>query len=232
MLIQWLRPLYEPDDPPHGGGDEPPDKPRTTDVLDRYGRDALKLAEKLSEALSDNYTLREQRRELKRKLADVEGKTMPEGATVLTSDDAAAWAAYKALGQVADLQTALTERETLKTEATALRTAETIRTAAEAHGYKAAVLTRLADGLELTIKADGKGEKHAYVVADGKETALDAYAEAEWADFLPSLKQTDKQADRPAPPNINGSNRGAANGKHQITDAEREAITRRYQHTF
>jgi hypothetical protein len=229
MLLSWLRPIYSEDDGQPQGGET--DKPRTSDVLDRYGRDALKLAEKLSEALTDNYTLREKNRQLRADKAALEKTQAPEGATLLTADEAQAWQAYRALGAPDALKTKLDEAQTATQEAATLRKAERVRTAAEAHGFKPGVLARLADGLELIIKAD-KDKKAAYVVTDGAETALDAYAEAEWAEFLPALKQAEpRHANSAAPHDINANARGGSNG-HTLSDDDRRRATELARRTF
>jgi hypothetical protein len=229
VIKSWLlRPLYEEDDPSHGG--EVADKPRTSDVLDRYGRDALKLAEKLSEALTDNYSLREKNRTLRAEKSALEKTQAPEGSTILTGADAAAWQAYKALGAPDALKKSLDEAQTATQEAQTLRREKAVNEAANVAGFKPGVLARLADGLELTIKGE-KDKKAAYVVKDGAETALEDYAIQEWAEFLPALKQADKQADRPAPHDINGSNRGGSNGL-VLTDDDRRRATELARRTF
>ncbi len=228
MFKFWLKPFYTEDDGQPQGGDAE-GKQRPTDVLDRYGRDALKLAEKLSEALTDNYSLREKNRALRAEKATLEKSQAPEGATLLTAEDATLWEAYKTLGAPDALKTTLESAQTATQEAQALKREKAITEAAGVAGYKPSVLTRLADGLEITVKPDSKGDKRAYVVKDGAETALEDFASREWSDFLPSLKGT--QAPLQAP-DINGGSRGGANGKHILTDAERDAITRRYQSTF
>ena len=188
MLKAWLKPLYSDDDGQPQGGDAN-DKPRTTDVLDRYGRDALKLAEKLSEALTDNYTLREKNRKLRVDNETLAAAKPPEGSVVLSGDDARLLDAYKALGEPGTLKQTLDAATQAHADLTTLRKSEVVRSAAEAHGFKPSVLSRLADGLELTMK-EGKDKKlQAFVLKDDKELALDAYAEQEWADFLPSLTQ-------------------------------------------
>ena len=95
--------MYAEDDgQPQGGEGQQP-----SDLLDRYGKDALKLAEKLADAQRDNYRLREKNRTLTAELTDAKGKAPADGARVLSKDEAAAYDAYTALGAPAALKTQL-----------------------------------------------------------------------------------------------------------------------------
>lgn len=61
---------------------------------------------------------------------------------------------------------------------------QTINEAAKACGFKPQVLAKLSGGLDIAIK-----DNKPFVKAkDGTEVELSKYAEAEWGDFLPSLK--------------------------------------------
>lgn len=192
MLIRFLSHLFffEPDKGSAGGGDPPADdpaKPRASDILDRHGNDALKLAERLATREGDNYSLREERRQLKEQLAALQGKLPAEGAVVLAGDDASQWQAYTQLGKLDELQAALAERETTKGELATLKRDLELRDVAQIANYKPAVLKQLAGDAQFVIKeADGK---RSIVVKDGeKETPLSDYAKAKWADFLPALQ--------------------------------------------
>jgi hypothetical protein len=140
--------------------------------------------------LRDNQGYRKKNAELKAKVPD-------EKAVVLSGDDARAWDEYKALGKAGDLKAALGERDRFRDEADGLRRAEVYKQAAEAHGYKAPVLSRLAsqEKLQIEIREEKVGAKTAQVayvkgVDDkGKETAtkLPDYAARAWPEFLDSL---------------------------------------------
>lgn len=225
MLIDFL-PRHEADTDadPQGGSST---KVRASDVLEQFGRDAIRLAEKLADVQGDNYRLRDERRELKRQLAEAAGKAPAEGSRVLSAADAALYDAYAALGAPEALKTALEGAQSATAELTGLKREKAIRAAAEAVGFKASVLTTLAGDLDIQTKAGKDGTPLVYVVKDGVETALTDYAAKEWADFLPAL--TPKAS--PQAPDINAGARGGGAGA-TITDDERKAAARRYGATF
>lgn len=225
MLINFLSHEADTDADPQGGSSA---KTRASDVLEQYGRDALRLAEKLADVQSDNYRLREERRTLKQQLVDTSGKVPGEGAKVLTKDEADAYSAYVALGTPETVKSALEGVQTTTAELTGLKRERAIRAAAEAVGYKASVLTTLAGDLDIQTKAGKDGSPLVYVVKDGNEIALTDYAAKEWADFLPSLAPKAKQE----APDINAGARGNGNTGSTITDDERKAAQRRYGATF
>ncbi len=145
--------------------------------------------------MSETYNLRDKNRELIAKIP-------PDGAVVLQGEDAKHWGSYQSLGKVADLRTALAERDTFRTEAGTLRKAETGRTVAEVMGWKPGVLATLAKDLDLEVRdevdkdgkavlKDGKPVRVAVVKGEGdKATLLKDYAAAHWGDFLSSLATT------------------------------------------
>jgi len=163
-------------------------------LLERNGNDANAA---LLVLYRDNYDLREANRQLK-------SQVPAEGATVLTGDDAAAWAAYTQLGKPADLQAAIAQRDQAQGDLAKLQRSAMIRTAAEAAGYKPTVLESLdaqtggAATYEVReVEQDGKRAKVAYVkVGESEAQPLDQYAQAQWADFLPALV-TQPQATQP-----------------------------------
>jgi hypothetical protein len=151
----------------------------------RYNQDAMLFAQRLYD---ENHTLR-------RRVDELRGRVPAEGATVLTSDDAKLWTEYKALGvpadvkqQIAQGQTAITERDTLSRD-------KTIREAADATGYKPSVLTTLAEKDKLAVSVrESNGTREAVVTIEGQQPIpLTAYAEQHWADFLPALQSTQPQ---------------------------------------
>lgn len=190
LRLLGLQRFFEADRGSAGGDVDPPAtdaKPRASEILERHGSDAIKLAERLATREGDNYQLREERRQLKEQLAALHGKVPAADAVVLAGDDATAWAAYRQLGKLDELQAALSERETTKGELTTLKRDLELRDVASIANYKIAVLRQLAGDAQFVIKdADGK---KSIVVKDGdKETPLADYAKAKWADFLPSLQ--------------------------------------------
>lgn len=172
-----------------GGGGE---RVRASDLLGQYSGDAARMADKLADALNDNYALRNKRRDLEAEVAALRGKQTPEGATVLTGDDAAAFAAYRALGAPADVQAKLVERDTLAGQVAEARKREHLAAVAQAAGFKPNVLARFYGDREYELRdqtIDGKAVKVAFVKDDGGTfRPLAEYAEAEWADELPALR--------------------------------------------
>ncbi len=228
MFLRFL-PFYDGDDgQPQGGGSDD-GKVRASAVLEQYGRDALRLAEKLADVQSDNYRLREERRTLKQELKDAAGKAPADGAVVLSKEDAALWTAYAALGKPEEIKTALETKGTAEQELTVLKREKQIAKAADAAGFKASVLERLAADLTIDVRPVKDGKPLVVVVKDGQETALADYAAAEWPDFLPALKQGAGAS--VSAPDINAGARGGGNGP-MITEEERKAATRRYSATF
>ena len=196
MFTRFLQFFFYEADKGSGGDPDPKQddaKPRASDILDRHGSDAIKLAERLATREGDNYQLREERRQLREQLAQLQGKLPADGAVVLAGDDATAWEAYRALGKLDELQAALSERETTKSELTTLKRDLELRDVAQIANYKIAVLKQLAGDAQFAIKeADGK---KSIVVKDGeKETPLADYAKARWADFLPALQLAPEKA--------------------------------------
>lgn len=156
-------------------------------LLAKMNNDATKVAEKLYD----------ENRSLRVKLRDARGKAKPDDGLVLSGDEAKAWSEYQAIGKAADLKQALTERDQLKAELGGIRKAGLHKQAAEAHGYRATVLSRLLDqdALDLEVKEEQQGGKPAQVAYvkhkddQGKDvsTRLPDYAQKHWAEFLPSL---------------------------------------------
>ena len=210
---------------PQGGASG---KTRASDVLEQYGRDALRLAEKLADVQSDNYRLREERRTLKQQLSEAAGKVPAADTRVLSAADAAIFDAYTALGKPADIKQAIDANGTNAAELAKLKRDEQLRDVADAAGYKLSVLKRLAGDMTFEVRPVKDAAPLVVVVADGAETALADYAKDNWSDFLPALAAhgANQQA-----PDINAGARGNGNGP-AITDQERAAASRRYSATF
>lgn len=187
--------FFAPDDGAPTGGTQPSDeggeRQRPSEVLERYGRDAIRLAEKLADAQNDTFSLREKNRQLRRELEEARGKAPAEGATVLSAEDAATWKAYQELGKADELKQRLTASEGASTELTTLRRDKLIAEVAEVAKVKAAVLADRAQGLDLAVREveeGGQKVRRAVVIKDGKDLPLDAYAKEHWADYLPALQ--------------------------------------------
>lgn len=224
MLIRYLHPLYEEDDgaKPQGGQAKP------SDVLEQYGRDALRLAEKLADVQSDNYRLREERRNLKKDLDEARSKIPAEGSTFLTPEDAELLAEYRSFGTPDAIKKTLDDAGISTAELSRLRRAEQLRTVAEAAGYKASVLATLAGDLHFDVRPVKDGKPVVVVVKDGQETALEDYAKEAWEDFLPALRV----APPPVPYDINAGARTNGGEAPMITDEQRRAAAARYRATF
>jgi hypothetical protein len=159
----------------------------------------MRLLEKQAELLTDNSQLREQRRTLRAEVTELKSKAPADGTRVLSADEAQAYDAYAALGlKPTDLKKALDEGTTVKQELASVRRGETLRSAAEAHGYKPAALAKLPSlkDQDITFKdvdekgADGKPvkAKRAFV----GDVSLPDYIQQNDAEFLPALTDAPK----------------------------------------
>lgn len=118
-----------------------------------------------------------------------------EGKTVLDTEQAGTFEQYKKLGALQDIEKALQERDASKAELTMMKRAQQVRQVAEKMGYNPNVLAQLdtVDSLtyeEKTVVQDGKNVQ-VVMVSGGKAEqpiALQEYAQAHWADFLPALQ--------------------------------------------
>lgn len=174
---------------------EEPNQPATDPTqafqsrLQKMNGDAMAFATQL---FDENFRLREDKRTISEKLAEVEKKLPSEGAVVLSAEKAKEYESYKALGKFDELKTRIDAHANLETENSELKKKEVIREVAELHGYKATVLAdrdKLAGGLEFVIKTDPQNKRKAAFVKEGdKDIPLTEYAESNWADYLPSLK--------------------------------------------
>lgn len=178
-----------------GGGTGGNDAQRrsSADVLNQYGTDTVRMADRVAALEGENYRYREQRRELQEQVKALTANQRPDGATILTGDEATAYAAYVALGKPDELQAALTERDTLAGEVKTAKRDSLIREVAQVAAYNPAVLTKLGGDLDFQIKTVTEGDtttKAAYVTTAQGEQPLAAYAAAQWGDFLPALAAT------------------------------------------
>ena len=164
-------------------------------AADLATRDALKLAEKAAGLEYDLRTVRQERDALKAALP-------PEGSVMLARQDAEKWAAYQALGKVDDLKTAVTERDSFRSDLSGRDRRDLNRTAADAAGYRPGVLEKLLPADAVTsvrdVQVDGRPVKTAFVTIAGTERPLSEWATSEHADFMPSLAMQPQTAVIPA----------------------------------
>lgn len=185
MLIDFLPRHTEDDGQPQGGDG----KQRATDVLDRYGKDALKLAEKLAESLSDNYSLREKNRTLRQEVADFKAKQAPDGARVLTKEESEAYDAYTALGKPSDIKSELDTKSTAEQELTTLRRKQQLYDVHALTGFDPDVLGEIGANWQFITKeeqSDGGTSKVVYVKEGDQEQRIDQHPKVQ--KYLPALK--------------------------------------------
>lgn len=193
-----------------GSSAEPLQRPSATDVLGRYSGDAIRMAEKIAALEHDNYQAREKLRDLRASLESARKQAPPEGAAVLTAEEAQAFEAYRAFGQPDELKTALETGEAAIAERDALRQAAILEQAAKAENFRPGVLKILGKGLEIEMKEievpteDGSFTKQSVpvvVARDGDtttETPLRKYFEAQGEDVLGSLEASGPGGQNPA----------------------------------
>lgn len=180
--------------PPTGGNDLSKVLESFNALLAKANNDASGLAQRL---FTENHDLREDKRKLKTKLDEANGKVPADGSVILTGADAQAWNAIKELNLPPDqIKAKLQSSEAATGELAALKRKDLMREVAETEGYKANVLSTLlpADqGLEIKeVEDNGKKRKVAYVKVNEngavKEVALSEFIESNHKDFLPALK--------------------------------------------
>lgn len=202
----------------------------SSDVLQQYGGDAIRMADRVAELERENYRYREQKRDLAAEVQALKGKQVPDGAVVLTGDDAQAWQAFSTLGKPDEVKTRLEERDSLAAEVAGVKRDQTLREVAEAAGYKFAVLRQLGGDREYELRdvtADGQTRKVPFVKDGDTAKPLAEFAQGAWADFLPALQagDTGRQGGQPGTgqviPRQQGSRQGGA-----PTEAERLAAAR------
>ncbi len=131
---------------------------------------------------TDNFSLRDKRRELEGQVKDLSDRVVAEGHVAVTQDDADLLTRYKGLGSYEDVSKQRGELHQLQRGAMLTQVA-TIA------GFRPNILTQLdkMNGeLEYKIE-DGEDGKTVSVKQGGKYQPLTAYAESEWAEWLPSL---------------------------------------------
>lgn len=177
---------------------------RLSDLSGKYGG-AEGLEKKIEKLAADNAEYRQTIKDLEAKAAQV-----PEGAVVLTGDDAAKWEKAKPL-DLEKLTKDAAEAETLRAEMTKRDKAEKRRLAAEAEGVNEKALARVAgaDALEYDTgeEADPKDAARkvpaGYVTVDGKKVRLSQYVKDTWPELADALMKA---------PATNGGGTGGTGG--------------------
>ncbi|WP_415813843.1 hypothetical protein, partial [Deinococcus marmoris] len=131
---------------------------------------------------------------LERENARLKEVQVPRGGRALTTEEAAAYDAYVALGKPDELKTKVEQGEKDGAELVGVRTQKSLDDAARDAGYKPSVLADRVKAAGLTVlpsrevERDGKKVMVPFVKdASGAEHELPAYATQHWGDYLPAL---------------------------------------------
>lgn len=159
----------------------------TTDRAPNLEEQAARLISRSGGDVAAVTLLMSENRDYRARIRELERAAPPEGATVLSGDDARAWEAYRALGAPEAVQGIVAERDRLAGEVAAAARREALREAAAVAGYRAPVLERLAGEVEIAVEGEGENRR-AVVRREGQAPVpLTDYAAQEWSDFLPAL---------------------------------------------
>jgi hypothetical protein len=175
----------------------------------------------------DNHKLREDKRKLTDEVESLKIRIPVDGSFILSAEQAKAWQAYRELGEdPKELKKKLETATTAEGELAKLRKSESLREAAEVEGFKASVLQRLGEDLEIEISdidvvgVDGKvtQQKQARVKDGDKMIPLKEYANNKWTEFMPALKaDTSSQTGQ----STNGNNgQGSSNGTPYVKQGQ------------
>jgi hypothetical protein len=192
MLLNF-HPFYAAD----GGGasgdedDDPDERVRSEDIINRSSnaQDTIaRLGRELDRNETRRFNLRAERRTLREQVAAV-----PEGARVLTKDEAKAYEAYLAFGKSPDeLKQALDANGEATAKLAKLERQAQIRIAAEAHGYRAGLLSELRslDGKSIEtreIEEQGSKVKRSFVKDGDVELSLPDFLSKQAPDAVGAL---------------------------------------------
>lgn len=176
---------------------------KRAELLSRY-KDAIAANNDLL-SLIDNYVeLQADAAKYRDQIDELEAR-IPEGARVLTAEEATLLDSYAALGKPEALKAALEEGQSVKAEKAKLERQITLGQAASTLQWDADVLSTidtLSGGLTLEIREtkdkDGKPVKTVlHKGADGKEVPLQDFVQASHAKLMPALTAGSQQP--PAP---------------------------------
>jgi hypothetical protein len=171
-----------------GAGDGDKETRNLQNLLAKKNGDAMALAAQL---LAENADLREDKRQLKKNQA-------PEGAVVLTGEDAAKWTAYTELGEPKAVKKQIEDAEKATTKLANLERSQAMREACEAAGidFEDFSSRKGVDDVSYEVKTetkDGKAVKVPYITrqADGKTETKPL---SEWAhEAFPTLAKAQQQ---------------------------------------
>ncbi len=156
---------------------------------DEEGKDAARARRQRDEAKQERDALKDQ-------LADSEKRTAPEGATVLTGDDATAWQTFKERGGLK----AFDDAEQVKNERDALQREASISKAALALGKPQDALAEILEGKTLstrTVKGEDGKEAEQWGIGEGE--AFKPLSEMRSIQLLGSAEPAPKPAPAPLP---------------------------------
>lgn len=168
------------------------------EAVQRLWTDNADARRQARQARDDANAANAEARNLRRQLE----QSTPEGSIQLTAEEAAAWEAYKALGEPATLQTTIDAASEASAELARLQRQDLIRKSAELAGFSAGILAdldRANPGLHFEIAEAEDGSRQA-MIKPGEEAdpvPLAQYAETAWAQYLPVLRPA--QGSGPAP---------------------------------
>ena len=205
---------------PEGGGGAGSRETRDAGLVALKAKYNNDVERALTTVYEDNWSLREKNRKLGEK---VEAAKLPEGAVVITKEQAAEYAEYAKLGKVADL----VKKEVLDAANKRIEEIDTEKLHARAAGllvWKPTVTHDLMrdKGLHVEIKSEtenGKAVERVYVRPKADDKAplvlLQQHVEKNLADYLPALKEK-QGVTLPAQQPAGG---GANNGSTTLVDA-------------
>lgn len=126
------------------------------------------LRTKVDTLESDNFNLREKRRELDRTVETLQGKVPADGHVVVPAAEAEALKAYRELGKAEELKSQLETGRTAAQEAAKLKRRQSIRDAAGKE-FNAKALERFLP-VDANLAQEGEGDGKAWVVKQGDTT--------------------------------------------------------------
>jgi hypothetical protein len=148
----------------------------------------------------------------------------PEGAAVLSVEEAKLWRKYNGLGAPDALKTSLTEYEQAKQSVMMLNREISLRDAAEILNYKVVVLRQIIPAeVALEVRVDD-GERKAYAIVNGESVPMSDYVQKNLADFIPALV---KAAPMPIIPQLNEGSGTAINIISSLVDNRVKALATR-----